>query len=117
MLTELRRLHYPAMIASATAVVGYNVTNGGSNNSVRPLAVLEGGATARAILNEQGEVVHVTTGLAPLGITGPNASRRGQDLMMSDALAFDVQVFDPEAPVYAFEPMAGRLEDNGQRMS
>jgi len=83
------------------AIVRYDVTDPGADNFVRPLAILEGGATARAMINEAGEVIHVTTGLVPLGRTGGATSRRGEDLMMSDVLGFDVQVFDPEAPVFA----------------
>lgn len=54
-------------------------------------------ATLRAILNEDGQVVHVTRGLAPLG-----GARRGEDVMMTDALAFDLRVYDPGAPVYGY---------------
>jgi type II secretory pathway pseudopilin PulG len=82
-------------------VYNYQVTNPGSANIVRPLVVLPGGATARAILNEQGEVVHVTTGLAPLGVISGAQSRVGDDVMLSQAMAFDIQVFDPKAPIYA----------------
>lgn len=60
-------------------------------------------ATARAILNEDGYVVHVTTGLAPLG-----GVRRGDDIMVTDALGFDVRVFDPGAPTYAYYPQNDR---------
>jgi len=56
-------------------------------------------ATARAILNEDGAVVHVTRGLAPLG-----AERRGDDVMLTDALAFDLRVYDPGAPMYGYYP-------------
>ncbi|WP_425398346.1 PulJ/GspJ family protein [Aeoliella sp.] len=95
---------YAIANGAANAVGGYELTAPGTGNFVRPLAILEGGATARAIVDENGQIVHVTTGLAPLGVVGPNQSRRGADLMISDALAFDVQVFDPDAPVYALLP-------------
>lgn len=88
------------------SVVAYQIDSGnrGSDHFIRPFVVVEGGATARAILNELGEVVHVTTGFAPLNLTSTTSSRRGQDLMLSDALAFDIQVFDPQAPSYAVRP-------------
>ncbi len=91
------------------AVFAFAVNNFGNGYISRPLAVLEGGATARVIINEDGNLIHATTGPVPLGagqIVAQNSNirfdnRRGQDLMMSDALAFDIQVYDPEAPVYA----------------
>lgn len=52
-------------------------------------------ATARAMLNDEGAVVRVVRGLVPLW-----GSRRGEDVMLTDALAFDVRVFDPGAPLY-----------------
>lgn len=67
----------------------------------RPLVVVDdpsdSPATVRAILNETGQVVHITTGLAPLG-----GSRRGDDIMMTDALGFDLRVYDPGAPLYSY---------------
>lgn len=69
---------------------------------VRPFAYISDepnngyGATLRAVLNEDGRVVHVTTGPAPLG-----GRRRGEDIMLTEALAFDLRIFDPEAPVLA----------------
>lgn len=69
----------------------------------RPFAyVLEQGnlaATARAVTNEDGSVVYVTRGLAPLGGT-----RRGEDIMLTSALAFDLRVYDPGAPLYSLYP-------------
>ncbi len=53
-------------------------------------------ATAQAILNDDGRVVRVVHGPAPLWGT-----RRGEDVMMTDALAFDLRVFDPGAPIFA----------------
>ncbi len=44
----------------------------------------------RVIVDENGKGVYFTRGLAPLG-----NSRRGEDVVMTDALAFDVRVFDP----------------------
>jgi len=47
------------------------------------------------MLNDNGEVVRVVQGLAPL-----SGSRRGEDVMLSDALAFDLRVYDPGAPLF-----------------
>ncbi len=75
-----------------------------ANNSsnlftVRPLAYVNDqsgmSATARAMLNDKGEVVRVVLGPVPLWGT-----RRGEDVMMTDALAFDVRVYDPGAPMF-----------------
>jgi type II secretory pathway pseudopilin PulG len=52
-------------------------------------------ATANAILNDAGQVVHVVHGPVPLWGT-----RRGEDVMMTGALAFDVRVYDPGAPLF-----------------
>lgn len=52
-------------------------------------------ATARAILNDEGWVVHVVHGPAPLW-----GQRRGEDVMLTDALGFDIRVFDPGAPIF-----------------
>lgn len=64
---------------------------------VRVISPSDSPGTARAILDEDGHVVHVTRGLAPLG-----GRRRGEDVMMTDALAFDLRVYDPGAPVYSY---------------
>jgi type II secretory pathway pseudopilin PulG len=85
---------------------------------VRPLAVVETpvgdvSATARAIRNEDGVVVHVTRGLAPLSgqtrtptaaATFVSQPRFGEDVMLSDVLGFDLRVYDPGAPLYAYFP-------------
>ncbi len=67
----------------------------------RPLVVVNNQtdmpATARAILDESGQVVHVTSGLVPLG-----GARRGDDIMMTDALSFDLKLYDPGAPLYGY---------------
>jgi hypothetical protein len=78
-------------------VNAYTVTNPGGGYQSRPFCYLQGGspATARAILNDNGEVVHVVRGLAPLW-----GNRRGEDVMLTDALAFDLRLFDPGAPLY-----------------
>src|SRR5262249_18288947 len=68
--------------------------------SVRPLAYITdksvSPATAQVTLNDDGYVVRVLHGPVPLW-----GSRRGEDVMMTDALAFDLRVFDPGAPLYA----------------
>ena len=51
-------------------------------------------APVRALVNAEGQVVYLTAGLVPLG-----GNRRGEDVMLSDALAFDVRVYDPGAPL------------------
>lgn len=95
---------------SASAVVAYEpdpadtgLLNPDRWHEFRPLVVVndetDTPATARAVLNEDGAIVHVTRGLAPLG-----GDRRGEDIMMTDALAFDVRVYDPGAPIYAYYP-------------
>jgi hypothetical protein len=65
----------------------------------RPFAYLDDNpatpATARAMLNDEGEVIHVIHGPVPLW-----GSRRGEDVMLTDALAFDLRVYDPGAPIY-----------------
>ncbi|MGL4513740.1 MAG: PilW family protein [Lacipirellulaceae bacterium] len=75
---------------------------------VRPLMVVvspDGNpATARAVRNEEGSVVHVTRGLAPLGGQLPTQGRLGDDVMTGDVLAFDLRVYDPGAPLYAYFP-------------
>jgi hypothetical protein len=66
---------------------------------VRPLAFVSTdsgmSATARAMLNDDGVLVRVVHGPVPLW--GP---RRGQDVIMTDALAFDLRVYDPGAPLF-----------------
>lgn len=78
-------------------VNAYRVDNSGGGYQSRPFCYLQGGepATARAILNDNGEVVHVVRGLAPLW-----GKRRGEDVMLTDALAFDLRLFDPGAPLF-----------------
>jgi hypothetical protein len=54
-------------------------------------------ATARAMLDDAGHVVRVVHGPVPLWGT-----RRGEDVMMTDAVAFDVRVYDPGAPLFGY---------------
>jgi hypothetical protein len=85
-------------------IVSYTVTNPGDPLTQRPFVyVMDGSgppATANAMLDydEQsgtGRVVHVVHGPVPLW--GP---RRGEDVMLTDVLAFDLRVYDPGAPIY-----------------
>jgi hypothetical protein len=91
------------LLGATRTVVAFERAAGGSGGKfeARPFVVLNDNtdlpATARAILNEIGEVVHLTSGMAPLG-----GARRGEDVMMTDALAFDLRVYDPGAPLYAY---------------
>jgi hypothetical protein len=48
------------------------------------------------MLNDDGQVVRVIHGPVPLWGT-----RKGEDVMLSDVLAFDLRVFDPGAPLFA----------------
>ena len=48
------------------------------------------------MLNDDGAVVRVVHGPVPLW-----GARRGEDVMMTDVLAFDLRVFDPGAPLFA----------------
>jgi prepilin-type N-terminal cleavage/methylation domain-containing protein len=53
-------------------------------------------ATTRAMLNDEGKIVRVVHGLVPL-----SKERRGEDVMLTDALGFDLRVYDPGAPLFA----------------
>lgn len=95
--------------SGTTTVIAYERDANGSPGSyaARPFAYINDGsdypATVRAILNEDGQVVHLTTGMAPLGGSSvPGWSRRGEDVMMTEALAFDLRVYDPGAPLYGY---------------
>ena len=71
----------------------------GPRYPVRPYAYVDDDsnqlATARAMLNDEGQVVRVIHGLVPL-----SQERRGEDVMLTDVLAFDLRVYDPGAPLY-----------------
>ncbi|TWT86146.1 hypothetical protein Mal64_38860 [Pseudobythopirellula maris] len=75
-------------------------TNSDRNRTVRPFVYLRNTtgapATARAIVDEDGFVVRVVRGLAPL-----SGKRRGEDVMLTEATQFDLKAYDPGAPVYA----------------
>jgi type II secretory pathway pseudopilin PulG len=75
---------------------------------VRPFAYIEDAptgipATANAMLNHVvqngivGQVVRVVHGPVPLW-----GDRRGEDVMLTGALAFDLRVFDPGAPLFGY---------------
>lgn len=68
-------------------------------DSVRPFAYVNSDtnipATARAVLNDDGQVVQVLHGFVPLW-----GSRRGEDVMLTDVLGFDLRVYDPGAPLF-----------------
>jgi hypothetical protein len=88
-------------ILNGGSVTYYNIGTPGAGYVVRPFAYLtqvsENGslATTRVMLNDQGQVVRLLPGLVPL-----SGQRRGEDVMLSDALAFDLRVYDPGAPLY-----------------
>ncbi len=48
------------------------------------------------MLNDEGEIVRVIHGPVPL-----SGERRGEDVMLTDALGFDLRVYDPGAPLFA----------------
>lgn len=93
-----------------TGVTTYRVSSFGQGYTSRPFvasaSATAGGPTPRAIMADDGEdnnldtqrVVGITNGLVPL-----SGSRRGEDLMISDVLAFDLRVYDPGAPVYEYD--------------
>lgn len=97
----------PSSPAQGEAVVIYSSvrqlrldqSNLGTGYRVRPFAYVNDlnashPATVRAIVNSDGQVVYLTAGFVPLG-----GNRRGEDVMLTDALAFDVRVYDPGAPL------------------
>jgi hypothetical protein len=53
------------------------------------------------MLNDAGQVVRVIHGPVPLW-----GSRRGEDVMMTGALAFDIRVYDPGAPLFGYRYQA-----------
>ena len=88
-----------------------NYQNTNRQYSSRPFAYVDGNsntpATARAILNDEGEVVHVVRGLVPLW-----GQRRGEDVMLTDALAFDLLAYDPGAPLFLDQRTETVIEPN-----
>jgi len=80
-------------------VVSYQVDPGITGYKVPPFLYfsedVRNQATARAMLDDEGEIVRVIHGPVPL-----SGERRGEDVMLTDALAFDLRVYDPGAPLY-----------------
>ncbi|MCA9239909.1 MAG: hypothetical protein KDA37_06910 [Planctomycetales bacterium] len=101
-------------VAAATDAAGASVSSGDGRNAAdayrvsqrggrypnRPFVYADRNATsaptARAVVNELGQVVMFSNGMVPL-----SGSRRGEDVVLSNMLAFDVRVFDPHAPLLA----------------
>ena len=81
----------------------YTILDSGSGYNSRPFAYIAAGSsfnpplpcTARAMLNDDGEVVNVIHGPVPHW-----GRRRGEDVMLTDALAFDLRLYDPGAPLF-----------------
>ncbi len=98
--------HLTTIGAVSNAVGAYAVDIKGQDYRVRPFAYVDDrptsasanfvAATAQVMLNDAGEVVRIVHGPVPLW--GP---RRGEDVMMTDVLAFDLRVYDPGAPLFA----------------
>lgn len=102
---------WEAIIANKAVLSYSRKTHTPNGFPVRPFAFVEdapdtGGfpAVANAMLNDQGEVVRVTVGPVPLW-----GARRGQDVMMTEVLGFDVRVYDPGAPLYGRRDIPGDL--------
>ncbi len=95
-------------IGPANNTVGaYEVKNTDHRYSARPFVYIQEKppvsapptfvhATAQAMLNDDGSVVRVVHGPVPLW-----GARRGEDVMMTDVLGFDLRVYDPGAPIFA----------------
>lgn len=94
-----------------------NLTDSKRRYLARPFAFIETPpsevpATAWAMLNDDGAVVRVMQGPMPLWGT-----RRGEDVMLTDALGFDLRVYDPGAPLFATVKVAGlALTDPNQSL-
>jgi hypothetical protein len=87
-------------------VRSYTVDDPGVGYVTRPFVHVDGDclapATAQAMLNDDGKIIRVVHGPVPLW-----GSRRGEDVMMSDVLAFDLRVYDPGAPLFATREIPG----------
>lgn len=103
-------------VINAGSMISYVIADGGTYDDL-PSATVNGPglkATARPVLAQvsknpdQWRVAQITFGPAPLSIHRVPLSgggsfivdRTGEDLMLADALAFDLRVYDPGAPVY-----------------
>jgi hypothetical protein len=100
---------------TAGTVVSYTIDPGNLNNpqvvyQTRPFAYVDTppapGAgmpsTAQAMLNDGGRIIRVVHGPVPLW-----GARRGQDVMMTSTLAFDLRVYDPGAPLFGVREVPG----------
>jgi hypothetical protein len=99
---------YLTKIGTVNKSVGaYGVDDPGNGYKTRPFVYLAdrpkptaptapAPATAQAILNDEGSVVRLVHGPVPLW-----GARRGEDVMMTDVLAFDLRAYDPGAPMFA----------------
>jgi prepilin-type N-terminal cleavage/methylation domain-containing protein len=80
-------------------IIEYTIEEPDSNYELRPFLYVKSEsqqpATANAMLDDTGRVVRIVYGPVPL--SGP---RRGDDVMMTNVLGFDMRVFDPGAPLY-----------------
>ena len=114
---QLKFVVDPEIGSAATPAEGFAIANSGAIQQIaidpnelgagyriRPFAFVNDSnatnpATVRALVRgsddpAEQQVVYVTAGLVPLG-----GARRGEDVMLTDALAFDVRVYDPGAPL------------------
>jgi prepilin-type N-terminal cleavage/methylation domain-containing protein len=92
--------------------VSYSIDPGNLNQprcfyETRPFAYIDGAttgvpSTAQAMLNDEGRIIRVVHGPVPLW-----GARRGQDVMMTSALAFDVRIYDPGAPLFGMRDVPG----------
>jgi hypothetical protein len=78
---------------------------------VRPFAFVSKAAsvpaTAQAMLNDDGGVVRIMHGPVPLW-----GARHGEDVQLTNVLAFDVRAFDPGAPIFRHVPTDTTLTPN-----
>jgi prepilin-type N-terminal cleavage/methylation domain-containing protein len=95
----------------AGLAVSYSIDPGNLNTpsryDTRPFAYIVTAptgvpSTAQAMLNDEGRVIRVVHGPVPLW-----GARRGQDVMMTSALAFDVRIYDPGAPLFGMRDVPG----------
>jgi prepilin-type N-terminal cleavage/methylation domain-containing protein len=98
-----------ANLSNDDNVVSYQITDGSTGYQAPPFLYFTEDvryqATARAMLNDEGEIVRVIHGPVPL-----SGERRGEDVMLSDALGFDLRVYDPGAPLFAHRDTETVLE-------
>jgi prepilin-type N-terminal cleavage/methylation domain-containing protein len=93
-----------ANFGAGGAVTFYTLRRPGSGYNVRPFAYIADApsngmpATAQVMMRgdeTNGAIVRVVLGPVPLW-----GSRRGQDVVMTDVLGFDLRVYDPGAPLF-----------------